>query len=84
MPETFSHRNQLPITNESERSKHSFLFQNFTKDRKTLQTVKFGYVVFEEKCDAQRLVKEGVVSLIKEKATIKLREMAREVLKAHM
>ena len=46
--------------------------------------VKFGYVVFEEKCDAQRLMKEGVVSLIKEKATIKLREMAREVLKAHM
>ena len=58
--------------------------QNFTKDRKTLQTVKFGYVVFEEKCDAQRLAKEGAVSLIKEKATIKLREMSREVLKAHM
>ena len=58
--------------------------QNFTKDRKTLQTVKFGYVVFEEKCDAQRLMKEGTVSLIKEKATIKLREMTREVFKAHM
>jgi len=66
------------------RVRFMFIHKNFTKDRKTLQTVKFGYVVFEEKCDAQRLVKEGVVSLIKEKATIKLREMAREVLKAHM
>ena len=46
--------------------------------------MKFGYVVFEEKCDAQRLMKEGTVSLIKEKATIKLREMTREVFKAHM
>ena len=62
--------------------------------------MKFGYVVFEEKCDAQRLLKEGVVAFtkdkmailtkdkttIKEKTTIKLREMAsvRETPKAHM
>ena len=68
-----------------------FFLQNFTKDRKTQETVKFGYVVFEEKCDAQRLLKEGVVAFtkdkmailakdkttnIKEKTAIKLREMA--------
>ena len=75
--------------------------QNFTKDRKTQETVKFGYVVFEEKCDAQRLLKEGVVAFnkdemailakdkttnIKEKTTIKLREMVsvRETSKVHM
>ena len=58
--------------------------------------MKFGYVVFEEKCDAQRLLKEGVVAFtkdltkekttIKEKTAIKLREMAsvRETPKAHM
>ena len=75
--------------------------QNFTKDRKTQETVKFGYVVFEEKCDAQRLLREGVVAFtkdkmailakdktpnIKEKTTIKLREMVsvRETSKVHM
>ena len=63
--------------------------------------MKFGYVVFEEKCDAQRLLKEGVVAFnkdemailakdkttnIKEKTTIKLREMVsvRETSKVHM
>jgi hypothetical protein len=34
--------------------------------------VKFGYVVFEEKSDAQRVAKEGSVSLPKEKVTISL------------
>ena len=53
--------------------------------------MKFGYVVFEEKCDAQRLLREGVVAftkdkMAKEKTTIKLREMVsvRETSKVHM
>ena len=68
----------MPLTHMKPIKAKLSLLQNFTKDRKTLQTVKFGYVVFEEKSDAQRLVKEGAVSLTKEKATIRLREMGRE------
>ena len=52
--------------------------QHSVKERRTLDIVKFGYVVFEQKFDAQRLLKEGSINLGKENITISLAQMCRE------
>ena len=51
--------------------------QNSTKEKRTLKVVKFGYVVFEEKSTAQRLLRKGSVQLVKLNVTIPLTLMNR-------
>jgi len=61
-------------TNFSSRGRVKFQYLSPSFTDKTGKSVKFGYVVFEEKADAQKVIKEGSLVLLK-KYKIKMTKM---------